>query len=86
MLKFFIILAAWITPGILLFLYLLWISRRRESPRGELGAPAIDPDSAPSAKTNPWELEPVQPFVAREHVETEEQPNLDAVRVSGSRR
>ena len=41
MLKFFIILAAWITPGIVLFLYLLWISKRRERPQSA-AAPVAD--------------------------------------------
>jgi hypothetical protein len=39
MLKFLIILALWITPGILLFLYLLWVSKGHERQRAQLELP-----------------------------------------------
>lgn len=40
MLKFLVILAAWVTPGILLFVYLVWISKRKETSRAEPQAAA----------------------------------------------
>jgi hypothetical protein len=48
MLKLLIILAMWITPGVLLFLYLLWISKRRQD-----GAQLQLPLTDPSSKTDP---------------------------------
>ena len=41
MLNFLIIFGVWITPGILLFLYLLWTIKRPASPASELKAPAV---------------------------------------------
>ncbi len=64
MLKFLIILAAWVTPGILLFLYLLWISKRRQGPRGDLELPVTQPASSPIAEIDPPELELSQPIAA----------------------
>jgi len=41
MLNFLIVFGVWITPGILLFLYLLWTIKRPASPASELQAPAV---------------------------------------------
>jgi hypothetical protein len=43
MLKFLIILALWITPGILLFLYLLWVSKGHGRQRAQLELPLAQP-------------------------------------------
>ena len=39
MLKFLIIIGFWITPGILLFLYLLWVSKRRRASSAQVELP-----------------------------------------------
>ena len=46
MLRSLIILASWITPGILLFLYLLWVSKRRAKGGAELESQATQPPSS----------------------------------------
>jgi hypothetical protein len=53
MLNFLIIFGVWITPGILLFLYLLWTIKRPASPASELHASAVSnrslmPETEPS--------------------------------------
>jgi hypothetical protein len=45
MLNFLIVFGVWITPGILLFLYLLWTIKRPASPASELQAPAVSAGS-----------------------------------------
>ena len=45
MLNFLIIFGVWITPGILLFLYLLWTIKRPASPASELQAPTVSTGS-----------------------------------------
>ena len=56
MLKFLII-AAWITPGILLLLYLLWIgkrsNKRRSGERDQFELPLIKPGSCSTSKPDP---------------------------------
>jgi hypothetical protein len=67
MLKFLII-AAWITPGILLFLYLLWIgkrfNKRRKVERVQLELPLIQPGSCNTSKSDPQEIDSSQPSAA----------------------
>jgi hypothetical protein len=62
MLKFLIILAAWITPGVLLFLYLLWLSKRKGDPRGGLQAPASLSAATPVAENDRSAPELVRPI------------------------
>ncbi len=49
MLKFLIIFLSWIVPGILLFLYLLWISKRFGRTLDELHAPTAPPTASHDA-------------------------------------
>ena len=46
MLKLIIIFAAWTTPGILLFLYLFFISKRAKRPSADRSLPAVRPTSS----------------------------------------
>jgi hypothetical protein len=46
MLKFIIILAAWTAPGILLFLYLFYVSKRAKRPSTDQALPAVRPTSS----------------------------------------
>ena len=46
MLKFIIIFAAWTTPGILLFLYLFFISKRAQRTSADQALPAVRPTSS----------------------------------------
>ena len=52
MLNFIIIFAAWATPGILLFLYLFYISKRAKGPRADLASPMPEV-SAHTAQNDP---------------------------------
>lgn len=67
MLKY-LIFAAWITPGILLLLYLLWIgnlfSKPRKGERVQLEMPLIKPGSSSTSKPDPQELDSPQPPAA----------------------
>ena len=46
MLKFIIIFAAWTAPGILLFLYLFYVSKRAKRPSAIQALPAVRPASS----------------------------------------
>jgi hypothetical protein len=52
MLKFLIIFAAWITPGIVLFLYLLWISKRHQRQNVQLQLPLTESANPTAAENN----------------------------------
>ena len=86
MLKFFIILAVWITPGILLFSYLLWISKRHKKSSGDPAIPATQQAPASSAEINPWAPKVTQPALASLKVAMHENEELEAVGANGSRR
>lgn len=53
MLKFLIILAAWMTPGIVLFLYLLWIIKRPKGQRTQLELPLTERPVSGTSENNP---------------------------------
>ena len=61
MLKFLIIFLSWIVPGVLLFGYLLWISKRFAPTLDQLDAPATPPTSAHGADADLFANEALQP-------------------------
>ncbi len=61
MLKFLIIFLTWIVPGILLFLYLVWISKRFAPKRDQLDAPTTQPGSSHVPETDLFADEVLQP-------------------------
>ena len=64
MLKSLIILGAWITPGVVLFLYLLWIGNRGESPGGELQTQTTRSAASQVAEGDSAESELAKPVAA----------------------
>ena len=67
MLEYLIILASWITPGILLFLYLLWVSKR-EDDRCELDTRGTQPAAPDFADDDGSEPQRSRPNVAAKPV------------------
>jgi hypothetical protein len=86
MLKFVIILAAWITPGVLLFLYMLWIGKRFRRASGDPARSGVQQAVASSAEINPWELKLSQPVEAPPRLVKHQNEELGAVGASGSHR
>jgi len=60
MLKFLIIFLTWIVPGIILFLYLLWISKRFAPKRNLLNGQTTQPDSSDVAEADLFAAEELQ--------------------------
>ncbi|HUS10960.1 MAG TPA: hypothetical protein VMZ30_10875 [Pyrinomonadaceae bacterium] len=67
MLRFLIIIAAWITPGIVLFLYLLWISKRHNGEGAQVELPLAKSSGPPIPKVDAQQSELPPPIEAKSH-------------------
>jgi hypothetical protein len=84
MLKFSIILAVWITPGILLLLYLLWVSKRHRRASGNFANLAA-PQVGASSEISTLERELSQPAVSPARVVKRQDEELEVAGARGSR-
>jgi hypothetical protein len=78
MLTFLIILAAWITPGVLLFLYLFWIIKRGQRQGAQLELPLTEPAGPPAANNDTRQFEMPQSVAAGGTSESHQRSSVSA--------